>query len=122
MPDLLEFSFHPKNHFISIHFHFIDSDSMLQVFPEGLQFMCKSAIVWGIDCAQSNCNPSWNPVNGDKYWTKARWIWRWLSITLHHSCNFTRPSIMNFHAGIERESIQASSYHHSIVPQIHDKQ
>ena len=66
MPDLLEIPFHHKNHFISIHFYFIDSDSMLQVFPESLHFMCKSALVGGIDCAQPNCNPSWNPVNGDK--------------------------------------------------------
>ena len=34
MPDLLETSFHHKNHFVHIHFHFIDSDSTLQVFPE----------------------------------------------------------------------------------------
>ena len=49
MLDLLEISFHHKNHFISIHFYFIDSDSMLQVFPESLHFMCKCALVRGID-------------------------------------------------------------------------
>ena len=34
------------------------------------------------------------------------------------------PSIMNFcrDAGIERESIYASLYHHSTVPQIQEKQ
>ena len=41
MPDLLEISFHHKNHFVCIHFHFIDSDSMLNVFAECLHFMCK---------------------------------------------------------------------------------
>ena len=71
MPDLLEISFHHKNNFI-IHFYFIVSDSKLQVFPESLHIMCKSALVGGIDCAQSNCYPRWNPVNGDKCWTKAR--------------------------------------------------
>ena len=34
------------------------------------------------------------------------------------------PSVINFHedAEIERESIQASLYHHSTVPQIQDTQ
>ena len=34
------------------------------------------------------------------------------------------PSVMNFRdvAGIECESIQASSYHHPTIPQIQDKQ
>ena len=59
MSKLLKISFHHKNHFIRIHFHFIDDDSMLQVFPESLHFMC-------VDCVQPYCNPSWNPVNGDK--------------------------------------------------------
>ena len=44
MPDLLEISFHHKNHFISIHFHFIDSDSMLQVFPESLILCVKVSL------------------------------------------------------------------------------
>ena len=44
MPNLLEISLHHKNHFISIHFHFIDGDSMLQVFPESLHVMCRSAL------------------------------------------------------------------------------
>ena len=33
MPDLINLIPH-KNHFIIIRFHFIDSDSMLQVFPD----------------------------------------------------------------------------------------
>ena len=45
MPDLLEISFHQDNHFISIPSPFIDGDSMLQVFPESLHFMCKSVLV-----------------------------------------------------------------------------
>ena len=64
MPDRLEISFCHKNHFIL--YSLPDSDSMLQVFPESLHFMYRSALVGGIDCAQPNSNPSWNPVNGNK--------------------------------------------------------
>ena len=66
MPDLLEISFHHKKYFISIHFHIIDSDSMLQVFLESLHLIYISALVCGIDCTQPNCNPRWNPVNCDE--------------------------------------------------------
>ena len=45
MPDLLEISFYHKNNFISIHFHSIDSDSLLQVFPESLHSMGSSVLV-----------------------------------------------------------------------------
>ena len=122
MPDLLEISFHHKNHFISI--HFIDSDSMLQVLPESLHFMCNSD--------QPNCNPSWNPtaiLDGT--------LWRVINAELRPgeynigwaSCRISHvlsrcPSVMNFceDAGIERVSIQVSSYHHSTVLLIQDKQ
>ena len=91
---------------------------MLQVLLENLHLMCRSALVWGIHCAQLNFNPSWNPVNGDKCaeLKPGECDNGWAS---HH----IGPSIMNFRedAGIERESIQ-SSYHHSTVPQIQDMQ
>ena len=44
MVDLLEISFYYKNQFNSIHFHVIDSDSMLQVVLESLHFVSKSAL------------------------------------------------------------------------------
>ena len=62
MPDLLEISFHHK--IIFNHLDFMHRDSILQVFPESLHFICISALV--IDCAQPNCNPSRKPVNGEK--------------------------------------------------------
>ena len=65
MPNLLEILFHYKNHFISIRFHLIDTNTMLQVFPESLNCKCKWAFVWGIDCGQPNCNPSWMVVNAE---------------------------------------------------------
>ena len=93
---------------------------MLQVLLENLTFMCKSALVWGIDYAQPNCNPIWNP---DKCWKSGEYDIGRASHYISHVISWGL-SIMNFHddAGIERESIQASSYLHSTVHHIQDNQ